>query len=320
MSADIDVLIGKISAKGASVLQQVKALPETASESDKLSAMKLLRSTLASMANDFEAAADEAASKSDYVAAMLLYDKATLSFTDACESEAADRARAKLSEATRNDVNVRALQKNRASGRKLLHMAMSSHSQGNFSAALTLYTEAHGMFMLSGDDAGVAESTSGKMQCAIDEFEASVYSRTLDAVAMALATVDSPPVDEKWQLVDCELEDIIVEEKSNPDAGTDLDAAIDLPPVVRATCFIDAPAAVVMGDIWPLCNLNKWEPRVTEASLVQTIDANLEVVKTVKNVGLSMDLREFETARHRSSDGDRRILVEFSVDRLKSSK
>ena len=111
------------------------------------------------------------------------------------------------------------------------------------------------MFMLSGDDAGVAESTSGKMQCAIDEFEASVYSRTLDAVTMALATVDSPPVDEKWQLVDCELEDIIVEEKSNPDSGTDLDAAIDLPPVVRATCFIDAPAAVVMGDIWPLGNL-----------------------------------------------------------------
>jgi hypothetical protein len=95
---------------------------------------------LASMAKEFEAAADDAAIKSDYAAAILLYDKATLTFADACDSESADRARAKLSEATRNDLNVRAIEKNRASGRKLLHMAMGSHSQGKFSG---LYPNCH---------------------------------------------------------------------------------------------------------------------------------------------------------------------------------
>jgi hypothetical protein len=210
---------------------------------------------------------------------------------------------------------LRTIENNRASGRRLIHLAMGSHAQGNFSAAKTLYAEACGVFMLAGDDAGVAEATSGKMQCAIDEFEASVYSRTLDAVSMALAAVDSAADDDKWQEVDCELEGVLVEEKPPPGGDIDLDAAIDLPPVVRATCFIDAPAAVVMGDVWPSSNIQKWESRVTEVSVLQAIDSNLEIVRTVKNVGFSMDFREFQTARHRTSDGNRKIFVEFSVER-----
>jgi hypothetical protein len=98
----------------------------------------LLRSTLAAMAKEFEAAADALAAKADYAAAMLLFNKATESFSDSCDSEAADRARAKLAEATRNDANQRAVEKNRAAGRGAINRAMGAHSQGNFAFALTL--------------------------------------------------------------------------------------------------------------------------------------------------------------------------------------